>query len=109
MDHHAERVQEKIMLVFTVVTTIFLPLSFMSSFFALQIAAFPRDSVSGQVNRPIEKLLRYFVGISLSISILLILIAFNVQVLAIVWDTLRSEHMVGLAIRLTKLLPDSPK
>ncbi|KAF2274002.1 uncharacterized protein EI97DRAFT_142288 [Westerdykella ornata] len=41
------------MVVFTIVTIIFLPLSFTSSFFALGIVAFPKDPQTGETNRPV--------------------------------------------------------
>lgn len=40
-------------LVFTMVTILFLPLSFMSSFFAIGIAVFPKDPVSGETSWPL--------------------------------------------------------
>ena len=40
-------------LVFTIVTIVFLPLSFMSSFFAIGIAAFPKDNITGETNWPL--------------------------------------------------------
>ena len=40
-------------LVFTIVTIVFLPLSFMSSFFAIGIAAFPKDDTTGETNWPL--------------------------------------------------------
>jgi hypothetical protein len=44
--------QPQIVLVFTVVTIIFLPLSFMSAFFTIGISAFPKDRVSGETSWP---------------------------------------------------------
>ncbi|KAL7776684.1 hypothetical protein CFE70_007102 [Pyrenophora teres f. teres 0-1] len=45
--------QGNTVLVFTVVTIVFLPLSFMSSFFAIGVAAFPKDDKTGETNWPL--------------------------------------------------------
>lgn len=44
--------QPQIVLVFTVVTIIFLPLSFMSAFFMIGISTFSKDKVSGETSWP---------------------------------------------------------
>lgn len=44
-------------MVFIFVTIIILPLSFLSSFFAVGIASFPRDASSGEVDWPLGTLL----------------------------------------------------
>jgi len=53
------RRQNNIMLMFTLVTIVFLPLSFLSSFFAIGVADFPRDPDSGEVAWPIGRLSAY--------------------------------------------------
>ncbi|TPX21918.1 hypothetical protein DIZ76_015883 [Coccidioides immitis] len=66
--------QGRTVLLFTVVTIIFLPLSFISAFFAINIDVFPWTS-SGRL--PLDYILKYLFGISSAVSIPFILIAFN--------------------------------
>ncbi|KAK0716273.1 hypothetical protein B0H67DRAFT_260560 [Lasiosphaeris hirsuta] len=67
------RRQNNIMLMFTVVTIIFLPMSFISSFFAINIDAFPKDPGSGDTSWPLGTISAYLFGISLALSFPLIL------------------------------------
>ncbi|KAF2001481.1 hypothetical protein P154DRAFT_575199 [Amniculicola lignicola CBS 123094] len=76
--------QGNTMLVFTIVTIVFLPLSFMSSFFALSIAAFPKNE-KGDTSWPIGALCGYLFGISMTVSIPLIIFALNVQYFSSLW------------------------
>ncbi|OJD27330.1 hypothetical protein ACJ73_01282 [Blastomyces percursus] len=66
--------QGRTVLVFTVVTIIFLPLSFMAAFFAINIDAFPWNNGD---KLPMDYVLRYMFSISGAISIPFILIALN--------------------------------
>ncbi|KLJ07588.1 hypothetical protein EMPG_16946 [Blastomyces silverae] len=66
--------QGRTVLVFTVVTIIFLPLSFMAAFFAINIDAFPWNNGD---KLPMDYVLRYMLSISGAISIPFILIALN--------------------------------
>ena len=69
--HQAEQTttQGKAILLFTIITIVFLPLSFMASFFALQIVDFPRLTLSF--------VLRYMLPISAAVSVPCIIIALN--------------------------------
>ncbi|KAK3897541.1 hypothetical protein C8A05DRAFT_19717 [Staphylotrichum tortipilum] len=51
--------QGNIILVFTLVTVVFLPLSFFASFFALDLDIFPRDPVTGEKSWPIGEVSGY--------------------------------------------------
>ncbi|OAX78170.1 hypothetical protein ACJ72_07526 [Emergomyces africanus] len=66
--------QGRTVLVFTVVTIIFLPLSFMAAFFAINIDAYPWNK---REKLPMNYVLRYMFSISGAISIPFILIALN--------------------------------
>ncbi|OJD16063.1 hypothetical protein AJ78_03736 [Emergomyces pasteurianus Ep9510] len=66
--------QGRTVLVFTVVTIIFLPLSFMAAFFAINIDVFPWNK---REKLPMNYVLRYMLSISGAISIPFILIALN--------------------------------
>ncbi|KAK1759815.1 hypothetical protein QBC47DRAFT_291905 [Echria macrotheca] len=51
--------QGNVILFFTIVTAIFLPLSFMASFFALSIDVFPKDTTSQQTSWPLNRVCSY--------------------------------------------------
>ena len=63
-------------MVFTIVTVIFLPMSFMAAFFAINIVEFPHDPVNGGNGLHLNYVAKYLFGIGFSISIPLIIIAF---------------------------------
>ena len=67
--------QGNVMVIFTMVTIIFLPLSFMASFFALDIAEFPADE-AGQTNWPLHRVCALLFGISFAVIIPFITLAF---------------------------------
>ncbi|GAB7332487.1 hypothetical protein MBLNU13_g04281t1 [Cladosporium sp. NU13] len=67
--------QGNVMVIFTMVTIIFLPLSFMASFFALDIAEFPADD-AGQTNWPLHRVCALLFGISFAVIIPFITLAF---------------------------------
>ncbi|KAJ2895339.1 hypothetical protein MKZ38_006689 [Zalerion maritima] len=71
--------QGNTLLVFTIVTIIFAPLSFMSSFFAIQIASFPHDPDTGEVSWPIRSVALYLFLISLGVVIVLVFIAVKIN------------------------------
>src|SRR5947207_785865 len=62
-------------MVFTIVTIVFLPISFIASFFAINISGLPRDP-NGNGGLPLEFVTKYLFGIGLAISIPLIIFAF---------------------------------
>lgn len=97
--------QGNTVLVFTVVTIIFLPLSFMSSFFAIGIAAFPHNDESGEINWPLGTVMGLLFGISLCVSIPLIIFALNMDYFTSVYKELRGNYLAGIGIRLIPMLP----
>ncbi|KAJ4351186.1 uncharacterized protein N0V89_006525 [Didymosphaeria variabile] len=97
--------QGNTVLVFTVVTIVFLPLSFMSSFFAIGIAAFPHNEESGEVNWPLGTVMGLLFGVSLCVSIPLIIFALNMDYFTSVYKELRNNYLAGMGIRLIPLLP----
>jgi hypothetical protein len=70
--------QGNVMVIFTMVTIVFLPLSFCASFFALNIGEFPTDD-NGQTNWPLRRLSAYLFGISFAVIIPLIALAFTIE------------------------------
>lgn len=65
--------QSQTIMVFTIVTIVFLPMSFIAAFFTINIQEFPVDSSN---NLPLAYVSKYMFGIGLSISIPMIFIAF---------------------------------
>ncbi|KAK0705583.1 hypothetical protein B0H67DRAFT_387126 [Lasiosphaeris hirsuta] len=66
--------QGKTVLLFTVVTVIFLPLSFMAAFFTINIEAFP---VNENKNLELGYVLKYMLSISAGLSVPFIIVIFN--------------------------------
>jgi Mg2+ and Co2+ transporter CorA len=62
-------------MIFTIVTIVFLPMSFIASFFAINIKDLPHDS-NGNGGLPLGFVSKYLFGIGLAVSIPLIFIAF---------------------------------
>ncbi|KAL1979537.1 hypothetical protein VTN96DRAFT_5584 [Rasamsonia emersonii] len=69
--------QSRTIMVFTIVTVIFLPLSFIASFFAINVQEFPH--ADGNPNLPLSYVLKYIFGIGFAISIPLIMLALSVD------------------------------
>lgn len=69
--------QSRTIMVFTIVTIIFLPLSFITSFFALNLAEFPHTG--GVTDLHLSFVSKYIFGVGFAISIPLILFAFAAQ------------------------------
>ncbi|KAK2760347.1 hypothetical protein FQN54_002416 [Arachnomyces sp. PD_36] len=101
--------QGKTVLVFTVVTIIFLPLSFLAAFFAINIQQFPWN---GDDKLPMDYVLKYMLSISGAVSIPFILVAFNQDRIAawikshgrvsVVWTALTILSTIILAIIWTR-------
>jgi hypothetical protein len=70
--------QGQTILVFTIVTVIFLPISFIAAFFAINIEEFPRTS-DGTPSLRFAYVAKYMLGIGLGISVPLIVIALTVD------------------------------
>jgi len=71
----------KTIMVFTIVTIIFLPLSFIAAFFAINIQEFPK-APDGSQALPLGYVSKYTFGIGLTISLPLIALAFAVDDIA---------------------------
>lgn len=97
--------QGNTVLVFTVVTIIFLPLSFMSSFFAIGIAAFPHNADNGEVDWPLGTVTGILFGVSLCVSIPLIIFALNMDYFTVLFKELRYNYLAELGIKIIALLP----
>lgn len=79
----------KTILVFTIVTIIFLPLSFIAAFFAINIQEFPHDPNGGSL--PLGYVSKYTFGIGLTISLPLIALAFAVDDIATLFPKIMAQ------------------
>jgi CorA-like Mg2+ transporter protein len=77
--------QGQTIMVFTIVTIVFLPLSFMAAFFAINIVEFPHDAANGGSGLPLRWVSKYLFGIGFAVSVPMIAVAF------VFADTLRSR------------------
>lgn len=73
--------QSQTIMVFTIVTIIFLPLSFIASFFTINIREFPQDE-NGAESLPLAYVSKYMFGIGFAISIPMIFIALSLDDIA---------------------------
>ncbi|KAK4185296.1 hypothetical protein QBC35DRAFT_18484 [Podospora australis] len=76
------RRQGNITMLFTFVTIVFLPLSFLSSVFAIQMDIFPHDEESGEISWPADRALGYLFGVSFAVILPLCYIALRVERIA---------------------------
>jgi Mg2+ and Co2+ transporter CorA len=67
----------KMVMIFTIVTIIFLPISFITSFFTIEIAEFPRAEGSNALQ--LSFVMKYIFGVGFAVSIPLIVVAFVAQ------------------------------
>lgn len=74
------RDQGQVVLVFTIVTIIFLPSSFLAQFFTINIAEYPKDAGN---NLPLEYVLKYILGIGLGFSLFFVVLAFSLNPLRV--------------------------
>lgn len=90
--------QGQTIMVFTIVTIVFLPMGFIASFFNINIAEFQRIDGNGAI--PLHYVAKYMFGIGLGISIPLIFLAFAV------------DDVINIARRITRffvsLIPGLP-
>ena len=80
--------QGRTIMVFTIVTVIFLPLSFIAAFFAINVESFPHNE-QGNPELPLAYVSEYTFGIGLAISIPLILLALTLDELSHGYDEAR--------------------
>lgn len=83
--------QSQTIMVFTIVTIVFLPLSFIAAFFTINIAEFPTDPTSGNHALPLGYVAKYIFGIGFAVSIPLIFIALSLDNISDAWQEGRKE------------------
>ena len=69
--------QSQTIMVFTIVTIIFLPLSFIAAFFTINIEEFPRKSGGDEPSLPMSYVFKFMFGIGFAVSIPFIAIALS--------------------------------
>ena len=87
--------QGQTIMVFTIVTIVFLPLSFLASFFAINVIEFPRPpGTAGTGELHLSWVVQYILGIGLAVSVPLIGLAFVVGDIQAWWENrkLRKYH-----------------
>jgi len=75
--------QGQTIMVFTIVTIVFLPLSFIAAFFAINVREFPHDGQG--MSLPLGWVAKYMFGIGFAVSIPLIAIALSLDDIADLW------------------------
>jgi hypothetical protein len=95
--------QGNVMVIFTMVTIIFLPLSFMASFFALDIKEFPADE-NGQTNWPLRRVCAYLFGVSFAVIIPFIALAFASELVYTTCHIIEENWLIPRAINILRLL-----
>ena len=66
-------------MVFTIVTVVFLPMSFIAAVFTIPIRDFPHQTLDGSPSLPLSYVSKFVFGVGLAISIPLIAVAFAVD------------------------------
>lgn len=66
----------KVMMIFTIVTVIFLPLSFLAAFFAINLDELPHNT-SDEQQLPLAFVMKYIVGVGLATALSFVVIAWN--------------------------------
>lgn len=71
--------QSQTIMVFTIVTIVFLPLSFIAAVFTIPIREFPREAGENQASLPLPYVSKFMFGVGFAISIPLIAIALSLD------------------------------
>jgi hypothetical protein len=98
--------QGQTIMVFTIVTIVFLPLSFIAAFFAINIREFPR--LDGNSNLPLAYVSKYMFGIGFAVSIPLIVIALSLDDIATMTRQLRRWNNRRKTLRKENTSEDGP-
>ena len=70
------------LMVFTIVTVIFLPLSFLAAFFAINVKEFPRNN-SGEQETSLAYVSKYVFGVGVIIAFLCVAVAWSAEQIAL--------------------------
>jgi Mg2+ and Co2+ transporter CorA len=83
--------QSQTIMVFTIVTIIFLPLSFIAALFTINIREFPHQPGASEPSLPLSYVSKYMFGIGFAISIPMIAIALSFDFLGDLFNRLKSR------------------
>ena len=101
--------QGQTIMVFTIVTVVFLPMSFIAALFTIPIRDFPHQTLDGSPSLPLSYVSKFVFGVGLAISIPLIAIAFAVDDLSIgIRRSFRRLTTLGKRRTKTKAAASSP-
>lgn len=81
--------QSQTIMVFTIVTIIFLPLSFIAAIFTINIKEFPHSEQSGEPSLPFGYVSKWMFGIGFAISIPLIAVALSLDAIGDFFDRVK--------------------
>jgi hypothetical protein len=98
--------QSQTIMVFTIVTIVFLPLSFIAAFFAINVREFPR--LDGQSSLPLAYVSKYMFGIGFAVSIPLVVIALSLDDIGDMFRQLRRWNNRRKTLRREKSSDDRP-
>ncbi|KAJ0423010.1 hypothetical protein BJY00DRAFT_310609 [Aspergillus carlsbadensis] len=96
----------KSVMIFTIVTIIFLPISFITSFFTIEIAEFPREEGSNALQ--LSFVMKYIFGVGFAVSIPLILVAFAAQDWSLGFRTFHERFQDWRKLAMPPAPPASP-
>ena len=82
-------------MVFTIVTIIFLPMSLMAAFFTINIQEFPHDSSNGGNGLHLGYVVKYVLGIGFAISVPLVIIAFTLDDIRSLFESTKRKMRQG--------------
>jgi hypothetical protein len=88
-DQAAELASQRSKFVFTIVTIVFLPLSFIATIFTVNINEVPREPGDSDPSLPLSFVLKYLLGIGLTIYVPLIVVVLSLNLIK---DILREAY-----------------
>lgn len=98
-DHAAELASQRPTIVFTIVTVTFLPLSFIATMFTVNIKKLLHEPGELEPSLPLAFVLKYLLGIGLTISIPLIIIVLSFNLIKdLVWVAKRRHQRLILKV-----------
>ncbi|KAL6710652.1 hypothetical protein ACN47E_007709 [Coniothyrium glycines] len=97
--------QGDIIMVFTVVTIIFLPLTFIAAFFTIDVVSFPKDERTGETSWPLKLVTVLLICVSASVSLPLIIFALNMEACAVMYNELWYHYLRRAYIGFLRILP----
>lgn len=98
-DQAAQLAGQRPLMVFTIVTVVFLPLSFIATLFTINIRELPHEPGSSEPSLPLSYVLKYMLSISFGISIPIIIIVLSFDTLGNILREVKRRWMPRFARR----------